>query len=50
MVLSTNSGRNKIMLGLLDLQTQIREGSLLPFYIFTGEENKKYAHILTSLA
>lgn len=26
------------MLGLLDLQTQIREGSLLPFYIFTGEE------------
>lgn len=26
------------MLGLLDLQTQIREGSLLPFYVFTGEE------------
>lgn len=26
------------MLGLLDLQTQIRKGSLLPFYIFTGEE------------
>lgn len=26
------------MLDLLDLQTQIREGSLLPFYIFTGEE------------
>ena len=26
------------MLGLLDLQTQIRGGSLLPFYIFTGEE------------
>ncbi len=26
------------MLGLLDLQTQIREGSLLPFYIFTGDE------------
>lgn len=26
------------MLGLLDLQTQIREGSLLPFYIFIGEE------------
>lgn len=26
------------MLGLLDLQTQIREASLLPFYIFTGEE------------
>lgn len=26
------------MLGLLDLQTQIREDSLLPFYIFTGEE------------
>lgn len=26
------------MLGLLDLQIQIREGSLLPFYIFTGEE------------
>ena len=26
------------MLGLLDLQGQIREGNLLPFYIFTGEE------------
>lgn len=26
------------MLGLLDLQTQIREGSLLPFYVFTGDE------------
>lgn len=26
------------MLGLLELQTQIREGNLLPFYIFTGEE------------
>jgi DNA polymerase III delta subunit len=26
------------MLDLLDLQTQIREGKLLPFYIFTGEE------------
>lgn len=26
------------MLGLLNLQTQIREGSLLPFYVFTGEE------------
>ena len=26
------------MLGLLDLQTQIREDNLLPFYIFTGEE------------
>ena len=26
------------MLGLLELQTQIREGKLLPFYIFTGEE------------
>lgn len=26
------------MLDLLDLQTQIREGNLLPFYIFTGEE------------
>lgn len=26
------------MLGLLELQGQIREGNLLPFYIFTGEE------------
>lgn len=26
------------MLGLLDLQTQIRGGSLLPFYVFTGDE------------
>lgn len=26
------------MLDLLDLQTQIRGGNLLPFYIFTGEE------------
>ena len=26
------------MLGLLDLQTQIREVSLLPFYIFIGQE------------
>ena len=26
------------MLDLLDFQTQIREGNLLPFYIFTGEE------------
>lgn len=26
------------MLGLLDLQTQIREGKLLPFYVFIGEE------------
>ena len=26
------------MLGLLDLQTQIREDNLLPFYIFTGDE------------
>ena len=26
------------MLGLLELQGQIREGNLLPFYIFTGDE------------
>lgn len=26
------------MLGLLDLQGQIREGNLLPFYVFIGEE------------
>ena len=26
------------MLGLLELQTQIREGKLLPFYVFIGEE------------
>ena len=38
MVFNTSGGRNTIMLGLLELQTQIREGKLLPFYIFTGEE------------